>query len=109
MASAFESQPIRRGQSTGSVDHYRQQIDAFQGLSDLFHHLPPKGGAGSMHSRRINQDDLRFRTIHDSENAISRGLRLRRDNSDFLADQPVYKCGLPGVGPPKNGNKTRMK
>ena len=42
-----------------------------------------------MDSGRIDQDDLRIVAIQDSLDAIARGLRLGRDNSDFLPDERI--------------------
>jgi hypothetical protein len=58
-----------------------------------------------MYTRRVDQHDLRVRTIDYSEDPVSRGLGPRRHNRHLLAHEPVYECGLPGVGRPKYGNK----
>ena len=46
---------------------------------------------------RIDKNDLRVVAIQDSLDTIARGLRLGRDDGDFLTDQRVYESGFARV------------
>jgi hypothetical protein len=48
---------------------------------------------------------LRVWAIHNSLNPVTRGLGARRYDGDFLAYEPVYKRGFPGIRPPDHCNK----
>jgi len=60
-------------------------------------------------SRRIDQNDLRVFAIEDALNAIAGGLRFRRDNGDFLADESIDERGLPRVGAAYDCDETRLE
>jgi hypothetical protein len=108
-SGVFEGQSVSSCQSAGGVDHHGQEVNPFQRLSHLGHHLASQQVARTMNSRRIDQYDLCIRAIDDSENAVSRRLRPRGHNGHLLAHEPVYERGLPGIRPPKYRDETGTK
>src|ERR1700745_2187047 len=61
-----------------------------------------------MQPRRINQHHLRILVADDPLNAISRGLRFRSYNRNFLPYQPIYQRRFPRIRPPYNRNEYRF-
>ena len=62
-----------------------------------------------MYARRIDKNDLRrgMFALHcvdfqHAMDAVACGLRLARNNGDFLADQRIHQCGLAGIRPAKD-------
>ncbi len=62
------------------------------------HHLAAEDVLGFVDAGRIDQDDLRVVAIQDSLDAIAGGLRLRRNDGDFAADELVDERRFAGVG-----------
>jgi hypothetical protein len=60
-------------------------------------------------ARRIDQNDLRVFAIEDALNAIAGGLRFRRDDGDFLADESIDERGFARVGAADDCDETRLK
>jgi hypothetical protein len=105
----LESLAVFRSQCTAGVDHQCQKINSLERLSDLGHHVPSEDRAGAMYSGRIDEHNLRVWTIDDSEDAISRSLRLRGHNRHFLPHEPVYERRLSGVGLPQDCDEPGTK
>ncbi len=101
----LETQAVSRRQYAGGVNHQGQYVNSLHRLSHFGHHLLSERCAGAMYTRRVDQHDLRVRTVYDSEYPVSRGLGPRRHNRHLLAHEAVYECGLPRVGWPKYGDK----
>ena len=59
-----------------------------------------------MNAGRIDQDDLRVFAVQNSLDAIAGGLRLRRNDGDFAADQRVYERGFARVGAADDGDES---
>ena len=47
--------------------------------------------------------------LQHANDAVARGLRLGRDNGDFLARQGIEQRAFAHVGPAENGNKSRFQ
>ena len=68
-----------------------------------------------MNPGRVDQNNLPrfapllFRDINDSENTVARGLRLRRNDRQFLADQRVQQSALAGIGATENADEAGVK
>ena len=52
---------------------------------------------------------LPLRLGDDSLNAIPGGLRLRRDDGNFLPNQAIHKRGFPRIGAPDDSHKSGPK
>ena len=91
----------------------QHEIAAFQRFAHLDHHLAAQRTVGLVHSRSIDQHDLRRRrlpfalgNVNDALNAVARGLRLGRDDGQLLAHQRIEQRGLARVGAAENADET---
>ena len=75
---------------TGVHDE-QEDVDTFDGGRDFVHHLAAERGIGRVQTRRIDEHDLAALLRHDALNAISRGLRFRRNDGDLLSDQMIQQ------------------
>ena len=62
-----------------------------------------------MQPRRIDEGDLHARTIEHAEHAVARGLRARRDDGEFFADERIEQRRLADVGTADERGETRAK
>jgi hypothetical protein len=53
------------------------------------HHLAAENVFRLVNAGRIDENDLRIVAVDDSLDAVARGLRPRRNDRNFLADQRV--------------------
>ena len=80
------------------VDDEAEDVDTFEGVLELVHHHAAENVFGLVDAGRVNQDDLGVFAIEDALNAIAGGLRLGRDDGDFLADESIDEGGFARVG-----------
>ena len=79
---------------------------------NFLHHFAVETAIRLVHAGRINENDLASGTLAfglDVENALdvhARGLRLFRDDGDFLADQRIEQRAFTGVGTADDRYKT---
>ena len=59
-----------------------------------------------MHTRRIEQDDLRILLRQNAEDTTARRLRLVAHNGDLLPDERVNQCGFADIRPPDHGDES---
>src|SRR5438093_12142616 len=57
-----------------------------------------------MNARRIEKNNLAIRPGHDSPDDASCGLRLIRNDGNFLADEMIEQCGFSGIWSSDNRN-----
>ena len=68
-----------------------------------------------MHAGRIDEHDLPglasllLRDVDNAEDSVARGLGLRRNNGQFLADQRIQQSTLAGIGAAENADESGMK
>ena len=62
-----------------------------------------------MQARRVDESDLHARPIEHAEHAMARGLRARRDDGKFFADQRVEQRRLADVRPADERGETRAE
>src|SRR5260370_22466235 len=84
-------------------------MDGIESGVDLSHHLAAEGGVRPVEAGRIDQHDLRIRTIHDPLNPVARGLGPRSYDGDFLAYEVIYERGFPGIWPADDGHKPGLE
>ncbi len=97
---------VARAEIGRRINNQREHIHAFERMLQLVHHHAAKNIPRLMDSRRINQHDLRVLAIHDPLNAIARGLRLRRDDRNLLANKRVHERRFARVWSAYNGNES---
>src|SRR5208337_2047990 len=84
-------------------------------LAHLGHHLAPERGAGTVNSGRVDEHDLPglasllLGDVDDSENAVARGLGLRRNDGQLLAHQRIQQRALARIGPSENANESGVE
>ena len=99
----------------GGVDNYEDQVRSIHRLADFRHHLSSQRIVGPVHTRSVNQYNLRsgitlpFQKIHDAHDAVTRRLRLGADNRQLLSRKRIQQRGLAGVGTSEDAHKSRMK
>ena len=86
-----------------------EDVDAFQSVLQLVHHLPAKNVLRLVDSGRVDQNYLPVVSIKNSLYPIARGLRLRRDDGHLSTNKRVYKSRLTSVGTSDNSNESRFK
>ncbi len=97
------------------VDNHQNQLTPFERLAHLGHHLASQRRARLVNSRRVDQHDLPSLTsfllgdVDDAQNAVARGLRLRRNDGQLLAHQRVEQRALARIGPAENANESGME
>ena len=68
-----------------------------------------------MNSGRVDEHDLPgfasllLGDVDDSENAVARGLGLRRNDGQLLAHQRIQQRALARIGPSENANESGVK
>ena len=93
----------------GGVHDQAEDVDAFEGVLQFVHHHPAEDVFGAVDSGRIDQDDLRVFAIQNALDAIAGGLRLGRNDRDFLADEGVDQSGFSRVGAPDDRDEARFE
>ena len=81
-------------------DRLNQQndgVDVGHGLIDDVDHIIAQLCARSMEARRVDKHQLCIAAVDDGADAVARGLRLMRNNCDFLTHERVCKRGLANV------------
>ncbi len=73
------------------------------------HRLVETTRFASMQTGRIDERDLHRRQIHDADDAMTRRLRARRDDAQFLADERVQQRGFADVRPTDECGETAAK
>ena len=73
---------------TGIHDQ-QKDVNALYCGGDFVHHLAAKRGVRVMQSGRVDEHNLAALLRDDALDAVSCGLRLGRDDGDFLADQVI--------------------
>src|ERR1700734_2731057 len=100
---------VARAEIGGGVNDERKYVDALQRVQQFIHHHAAQNIFGPVNAGRIYEDDLRVVTIQNALNAVASGLRLRRNDSDFLADQRVYKRGLARIRAANNRDESGLE
>ena len=93
----------------GRIGDQRKNIDAFERVLKLVHHLAAENVLGFVDSGRIDEDDLRVVAIQNSLNAVAGGLRLGRNDGDFASDESIDERGFAGVGAADDCDETGFK
>ena len=68
-----------------------------------------------MDAGSVDEDDLAsafslpFRDVDNALDPAARGLRLGRNDREFLAHKRIEQRGLARIGPPENANETGFK
>ena len=81
-------------------DRLNQQndgVDVDDGLIDDVDHIIAQLCARPMEARRVDKHQLRIAAVDDGADAVARGLRLMRNNCNFLTHERVCKRGLANV------------
>src|ERR1019366_1631412 len=97
------------------INDHQNKFAAFERLAYLRHHLASKRGAGTVNSGRVDQHDLPgfvsllLGNVDDSENAVARGLGLRRNNGKLLAHQRIQQRALAGIGAAEDADESGVE
>ena len=67
-----------------------------------------QGVAGLEQAWRVENDHLGVILGADPDDAMSCGLRLRRGDGQFFANEAIEERGFPGVGEPGDGDKAGL-
>src|SRR5439155_13719266 len=86
------------------VANQTNQIDAQQRIVHRGHHAAIQFITGLMHARRVNQNDLAFRSRDDAENFEASRLRLVRNGRNLFADQSIEQRRLARIRPADEGD-----
>ena len=105
-AGPFDGEAVARAEVHGRIGNQRENIDAFERVLKIVHHLAAEHIFRLVDSWRIDQDDLRVVAIQDSLDAVASGLRLGRNDCDLAPHQSIQEGRLPGVGPADDGDET---
>ena len=82
----------------GDVDHEKDEVGVDEGhVDELVHHLVHLVGRVLDDAWGVAEDDLEVVAVDDAEDAVTRGLRFRGDDGDFLADELIHEGGLAHV------------
>src|SRR5215469_6938573 len=94
------------------VHDNQYKVATFESLAYLNHHLAPERTVGFVNPRSIDQHDLpatfsfTLGNVHDALNTVARGLRLRRNDGQLLANHSIEQRRLTGVGPAENADES---
>src|SRR5689334_5132199 len=103
---------IGGAEAVSSVNQQQNEVAALKGGVDFLHHFAVQAAIRFVHAGRIDKNNLASWALPfwlDVENSLdvhARGLRLFRNDGDFLADQRVEQRAFTGVGAADNRYKT---
>ena len=103
---ALDGAAVSLAELFAGVEQQRHDVDRVDRGVHFAHHLFAKRGFRPVQARRIDQNDLRVRTVYDALNAVARGLRARRYDRHFFSDQAIDERRFPGVGPAYDRDKS---
>ena len=90
------------------IHHQRDHVGALGPVPRRGDHRPVEAAFGREDAGGIDQQYLRVTLDRDAEQAGARGLRLRADDRDLLADQAVDQRRLARVGRADDGDQPAM-
>ena len=96
-ARPFDGESVAGAEVHGRISDQRENIDAFERVLELVHHLAAEDVLGLVDSGSIDENDLRIVAIQNSLNAIAGGLRLGRNDCDFASNESIDERRFPGV------------
>src|SRR5436305_1746016 len=115
MLEQFEHELVAFTKWLGGIDNQQHQVALFQGAVYFPHHATAQRGVRLVHSRSVDEHNLSWGPpvtsfyIYKTLNAMTRGLRLVRDNGHLLAYERVEKRGLSRIGSADDGDESGTK
>src|ERR1700722_9092102 len=108
-ARPFDGEAVSGAEVHRSIGDQRKDINTFERVLKLVHHLAAENVLGFVDAGRIDQHDLRVVAIQNSLDAVAGSLRLGRNDGDLASNKSIYERGLTGVGAADNCHETRFK
>ena len=102
-------------EAAGHVRDQENQFAADHGFAHFRHHLAAERRVRTVNSWSVDQNDLAAQLalllghMDDPQNAVTRGLGLRTDDGQLLADQSIEERGFAGVGTAQYADESGMK
>ena len=85
--------------SAGGINDVDDDINAFERVANFVMKIGDEFvRRGFEKPRRVHENNLAFGPVDDAVVGVARGLRLRRDDGDFGADERVEQRGFADVG-----------
>ena len=109
-AEALRDEPITGTDLLGGVEHEERSIVLGERPVDELVESLAEGGARTMETGRVDEHELCGRIL-DREHAadgVAGGLGARRGDRHLLAHQRVHQRRLADVGPPNDGDESRL-
>ncbi len=95
------------GRPARGLDHQRDHVGVAERATRGAVEVPvDRAPGGLVQARRVDEHQLPAGDGMHAEDAMARGLRLRRDDADLVADQRVDQRGLAHVGAPDDRHQT---
>ncbi len=88
------------------IGHQEKNVNPFDRGVDFAEHLFVQRGLCFVNAGRIDENDLAIGARDDALDAIASGLRLRGDDGDFLADEPVQQSRFACVRAANDGDES---
>ena len=104
LAQQFGNVDVLVGGRHGAIHQPEHDVGVGKGLLRHVDHVLAQFVQRAVDAGRVEEEDLRVGLGDDAEDLVARGLRLGRDDGEFLPQQPVEQRGFARVGAADHGH-----